>query len=166
MWSESCELKVLYWAIVLLCVVVLVWKSVSELKPAENYMGKGFATPGFEAFSGPSARGATLRRLGPEDSQPIRGSHDTLYINEYKEHVPTESEASKKEGYKAPELSKAEALTNGRGEPDFWEVGNVLAAYRREQSPFQQVDSKVEHLAEGSPAAQAEEEILKTYLYN
>lgn len=159
---EDKTVRCIYFGVLLLLILYIVWLQWQDIR--EAYMGKGFAIRGYENFSGPSARGPTARRLGQEFSQPNQGEHGVTYIDEIREHVPAREQvpASPAEGGAAPK----EALVNNQGEPDFWEIGNVLAAYRRRQSPSYRGDIETEHLEEGSPAAQVEEELLRMQLYN
>lgn len=96
-------------------------------KKAEHYTGVGLGHGG--GYSGQTS-GATLRTIAQEFSGTNQMDRQTLSNAEVASIAPDLSSVGRPvDIYAAP----PERLVNERGEPDFWEIGNELAAYKQSQ---------------------------------
>ncbi|MEM3063704.1 MAG: hypothetical protein QW303_09225, partial [Nitrososphaerota archaeon] len=99
--------------------------------------------------------GATMRRLGTEFSQPSQGEYTTPMLADVKELLPGVAPSR-------------EDLVSERAEPNFWEIGSELEAYREHAaSGYRQdvMEKPREYMADGSVASRVQEELLRQQLW-
>lgn len=137
---ESNKAKVIYFAIILLLIMLIAWFSMPK---AENLIGKGLGRGGDTALYGATS-GATFRRLAQEFTQPGQGDYKEAHIPEIKEVYPNV-------------VGKKEKLVGTRQLPQFMEIGSDLEAYQMEQSGIAETNDEYERLVPGSPASKLEE---------
>jgi hypothetical protein len=131
--------------VVVLLLLVIVWhlkRIDGNTKKSEHYTGVGLGHGG--GYSGQTS-GASMRTLAQEFSGTNQQDRVTLSNAEVAQIAPDLSSVGRPvDIYAAP----PERLVNERGEPDFWEIGNELAAYKQAQTaPMQQeAAAKSEHL--------------------
>lgn len=131
-----------YFAVVLLLLLLVVFYLSKMSRKSEHYTGVGLGHGG--GYNGVTS-GATMRTLSQEFSGTNQLDRQTLSNAEVAQVAPDLSSVGRPvDIFSAP----AESLVNGRGEPDFWEIGNELAAYKQSQvAPMQQeAAAKAEHM--------------------
>lgn len=101
--------------------------------------------------------GATQRRLGTEFSEPSQGEYTTPMLADIKELIPGV----------VPSGAFNERLVSERAEPNFWEIGSELDAYREQQAAGFRTDMArgKERLSESSIAGRVQEELLRQQLW-
>jgi hypothetical protein len=124
---------------VLLCLYHLHKLSLAK----EHYTGVGLGHGG--GYDGATS-GATMRTLAQEFSGTNQEDRSIISNAEVAMLDPTLSTVARPVNIFAPE-SRGERLVNERGEPDFWEIGSELSAYKASQAPgmMQDAKAKAEH---------------------
>lgn len=124
--NDSSVVKCLYRAVILVILLVIVYKCSSG---SEHYVGSSLGHQG--GYSGQTS-GASLRAIGQELSATNQAPRSWTSNAEIAQYMPNASTVGRAvDIYANP--SAQENLVNGRGEPDFWEIGSQLSAYKDSQ---------------------------------
>jgi hypothetical protein len=157
---------VVYFALLILIVILILWQLRSATSTAEGLIGSGVQDQVFTS-------GATIRRLGQEFGSTNQGEYTVVHNDELKELVP---------GI-IPKKGSMERLVNERGEPDFWEISSELNAYKESQvapmtaeaaanaaagaaASTSSSGSTTEWLASDSVASRVQDELLRQQLWH
>jgi hypothetical protein len=135
--------RTLYFAVLLVVVLLLVWLIYNKNCGSERFLGDGTVMS-----AAPYTSGATMRRLGQDFSSTNQGEYTTVHNDELKELVPGLIKGPSVSSAAVPAVAKAAAanmpkkewLVNERGFPDFWEIGSELSAYKDDVSAGFQSD--------------------------
>lgn len=167
---ESPMTVCIYFACVLLLLVLCVYHLNKLSKPKEHYTGYGLGQGG--GYGGVTS-GATQRTIAQELSATNQQANSVLSNAEVAILAPELSQVGRPVDIFS-QSERPEYLVNGRGDPDFWEIGNELAAYKQSQTPGMKADAAAkaerfrgrrEHLDVSNPIRNAEDDALGTYLW-
>lgn len=140
---NSSRTKCLYFGAILVLLVLVVFL-LSGFGKKERLVGEGLGVLG---NTGGQTSGATQRHA-TELTATNQQDRTTVLTADVAELAPGLSQVGRAvDIYYEPEM-KPERLVNERGEPDFWEIGSTLDAYRRSQVSGMAADAaaKREHL--------------------
>jgi hypothetical protein len=128
--QESPATVCVYFGLVLLLLVLCVYHLSKLTVNKEHYTGVGLGHGG--GYSG-AVSGSTMRTLAQEFSGTNQLDRSTISNAEIAQLDPSLSEVGRPVDIFAVADQK-ESLVNGRGEPDFWEIGSELSAYKTSQT--------------------------------
>ena len=126
--QESPATVCVYFGLVLLLLVLCVYHLNKLTQPKEHYTGVGLGHGG--GYDGATS-GATMRTLAQEFSGTNQQDRSIISNAEIAQIDPSLSEVGR-----AVDIfgsASQERLVNERGEPDFWEIGSELSAYKASQ---------------------------------
>lgn len=126
--QESPATVCVYFGLVLLLLVLCVYHLNKLSKGKEHYTGVGLGHGG--GYDGATS-GATMRTLAQEFSGTNQQDRSIISNAEIAQIDPSLSEVGRAVDIFAS--SGQERLVNERGEPDFWEIGSELSAYKASQ---------------------------------
>lgn len=133
----------IYMALTILLLLVIVYYVTAG--KSEHYVGVGLGHGG--GYSGVTS-GATLRTLSQEFSGTNQQDRQTLSTAEVAQIAPGLSSVGRPVDIWTP---PAETLVSGRGEPDFWEIGNELSAYKQSQAAPMAADAAKKEMMYSPP---------------
>jgi hypothetical protein len=130
--QESPATVCVYFGLVLLLLVLCVFHLNKLTAAKEHYTGVGLGHGG--GYAG-AVSGASMRTLAQEFSGTNQQDRSIISNAEIAQLDPTLSEVGRPVDIFAAAVAaaKQEDLVNGRGEPDFWEIGSELSAYKTSQ---------------------------------
>lgn len=126
-----------YFACVLLLLVLCVYHLNKLSGKQEHYTGVGLGHGG--GYGGETS-GATQRTLSQEFSGTNQQDRSIISNAEIAQVDPTLSSVGRAVDIFSGD-NGSERLVNERGEPDFWEIGSELAAYKAAQAPGMRADA-------------------------
>ena len=127
--AESPATVCVYFGLVLLLLVLCVYHLNKLTAAKEHYTGVGLGHGG--GYEGATS-GATQRTLAQEFSGTNQQDRSILSNAEIAQLDPGLSEVGRAVDIFGSDVSQ-ERLVNERGEPDFWEIGSELSAYKSSQ---------------------------------
>lgn len=135
---------------VIAALCIILWVVLTRIPHRERLIGTGISDIVFTS-------GATQRRLGTEFSEPSQGEYTTPMLADIKELIPGV----------VPAKAFNERLVSERAEPNFWEIGSELEAYRDQQASGFRADiaATKERLSSDSVAGRVQEELLRQQLW-
>jgi hypothetical protein len=143
--QESPSVVCVYFACLLVLIVLCVYHLNKLSKGKEHYTGVGLGHGG--GYDGATS-GATQRTLAQEFSGTNQEDRSIISNAEVANLDPVLSQVGRPVDIFSPTvLARNERLVNERGEPDFWEIGSELAAYKQSQvRPMTaEANAKAEH---------------------
>ena len=149
--------KLAFGAVVLVMLAMLVFAEYGP-KPENLVVDRPLASlGGYAGTSGANARHMT--ELSATNQQPYGNIHTADVAGSSDLSQVGKPSVNMSVGH-----SDSEGLVNGRGEPDFWEIGSELAAYKRREAPGLRRAAGQEHMNTRDPLTRFEDDALSSLL--